>query len=161
MSEEIIYWPTFTGNAQWFRRRDPEHAFFTFPVSRAIYRNDYRELAISFEGMPQSANADEIGNPTDLVLTWQDGLYKGGGGIVSCELRRGVPDITKLKGLWLVSRPAYKIVPEKDEEDVYQEGFDEREYEGEVEQPVDEIPVTQESEITVKMFLRPFQVIVS
>lgn len=83
MSEEITYLPTFTGNAQWFTQKEPEHAFCSYPISRAIYRENYSQLAISFAGIPKSVAAVEIGRPKDIFLKWQDGWYVGGGGVVS------------------------------------------------------------------------------
>jgi len=99
MSESIIFNPSFTGEALWYRGKATGEPACKTLVPRAIYRNNYHELRLCF-----GPEAHKMGAPDEILMTWspEENCFEWGKGTASCQLRPDFPDAASLSGSWFL-----------------------------------------------------------
>ncbi len=104
MGEEITFYPSFTGVAEWFEPGERDIAFCICRIDRAIYRDHYKNLTLSFRDPNFPEGPLAVGGLKELTLNWSGDGFQGGVYPVSYDLKPKFPDIADIRGSWFVRK---------------------------------------------------------
>lgn len=102
MEKDVIYHPSFNGRVSWFKKRDSVSSIHESELEIAIYSEDYQTLKIAFKDDKNINALHLLGGDKEMLLRWSGKSYVGGSRSVACELTIKAPNISYLRGTWLL-----------------------------------------------------------